>query len=82
MIRIKYFANLKEIAGKSEEKLDAAELSLEKFSELIERSQPKIAELIRQKKIMVSVNQDVAGTDTIIREGDEIALLPPFSGGV
>ena len=82
MIKVKYFANLKEIAGKSEEELDATELSLEKFSQLIEHSQPKIAELIRQKKIMVSVNHDVAGTRTIIREGDEIALLPPFSGGI
>ena len=82
MITVKYFANLKEIAGKSEDRFDESELSLDDFAERIGQSQPKIAELIRGKKIMVSVNHDVAGPDTVIRNGDEVALLPPFSGGL
>ncbi len=82
MITIKYFANLREIAGKSEEQIDSSNLTLESFCELLEHTQPKIADLIRLKKIMVSVNHDVAELNTIIHEGDEIALLPPFSGGL
>lgn len=42
---------------------------------------PAIGELIHKKKVLVSVNQDIAHEDTIIREGDEVALLPPFAGG-
>jgi molybdopterin converting factor small subunit len=30
---------------------------------------------------MVSVNLDVASLEAIIKDGDEVALLPPFSGG-
>jgi len=30
---------------------------------------------------MISVNQEMASADTIIRDGDEVAFLPPFSGG-
>jgi molybdopterin converting factor small subunit len=30
---------------------------------------------------MISVNQDMADSDTIIHDGDEVAFLPPFSGG-
>ncbi|MEE9259189.1 MAG: MoaD/ThiS family protein [Nitrospinaceae bacterium] len=30
---------------------------------------------------MVSVNQDVVSPDAVIQDGDEVALLPPFSGG-
>ena len=65
MITIKYFANLREIAGKSEEQIDSGELTFESFCKLIEQSQPKIAELIRQKNILVSVNHDIAGIDTM-----------------
>ena len=32
-------------------------------------------------EIMVAVNQDVAQLDTVVKDGDEIAFLPPFSGG-
>tara|TARA_B100000686_G_C16799292_1_gene984761 strand:+ start:4667 stop:4915 length:249 start_codon:yes stop_codon:yes gene_type:complete len=82
MITVRYFANLREIAGKSVDYFERPELSWEDFANLIEQSQPKIAELIRGKRIMVSVNHDVAGPHTIIQSGDEVALLPPFSGGI
>ncbi len=47
----------------------------------IEVSHPVIGELIQKKKVLVSVNQDIAHEDTVINDGDEIALLPPFAGG-
>lgn len=42
---------------------------------------PQIGELIHKKKVLVSVNQDIAHEETVIHDGDEIALLPPFAGG-
>ena len=42
---------------------------------------PQIGELIQQRKVLVSVNQEIAHPDTDIKDGDEIALLPPFAGG-
>jgi len=47
----------------------------------IEVSYPAIGELIQKKKVVVSVNQDIAREETIINDGDEVALLPPFAGG-
>ncbi|MBL8052277.1 MAG: molybdenum cofactor biosynthesis protein MoaE, partial [Nitrospira sp.] len=47
----------------------------------IEISHPAVGELVQKKKVLVSVNQDIAHEDTMISEGDEIALLPPFAGG-
>jgi molybdopterin synthase catalytic subunit/molybdopterin converting factor small subunit len=47
----------------------------------LERSYPQIGELIKKKKVLVSVNQEIAGDDTVIRDDDEVALLPPFAGG-
>ena len=47
----------------------------------LEAGYPAIGELIQKKKVLVSVNQEVAHEDTMIQDGDEIALLPPFAGG-
>lgn len=42
---------------------------------------PVIGELLLKKKVLVSVNQEVAHEDLELNPGDEIALLPPFAGG-
>lgn len=47
----------------------------------LEAGYPQIGELIQKKKILVSVNQDIAHEDLEIKDGDEVALLPPFAGG-
>ena len=82
MVTLKYFASLKSIAGKEEERLDLGnESTVQKLSEILAKTTPKIGEMIQGKKILVSVNQDVATLDTVIHDGDEVAFLPPFSGG-
>lgn len=42
---------------------------------------PRVAELVHTKRVLISVNQEIAHDDTQIHEGDEVALLPPFAGG-
>lgn len=42
---------------------------------------PAIGELLQKKKILVSVNQEIAQEEMVLQTGDEIALLPPFAGG-
>ena len=42
---------------------------------------PQISELILKRRVLISVNQEIAHNETEIREGDEVALLPPFAGG-
>jgi molybdopterin converting factor small subunit len=48
---------------------------------LIEVEHPQIGELIHKKKVLVSVNHEIAHGDLEIKQGDEVALLPPFAGG-
>ena len=48
---------------------------------VLETGYPAIGELIQKKKVLVSVNQEIAHEETEIRDGDEVALLPPFAGG-
>ncbi len=82
MITVKYFASLRSVAGKEEEQFNmGSETTLEKLSEEISKTAPKLGEMIRGNKIIVSVNMDVVQPGAVIKDGDEIALLPPFSGG-
>ncbi len=47
----------------------------------LDAAYPELAELIHKKKVLVSVNQEIAHEDVEIKDGDEVALLPPFAGG-
>ncbi len=82
MITLKYFASLRSIAGKEEESIDlGGDATVKQLGESLSKTMPQIGEMILQKKVLVSVNQDMATQDTVIRDGDEVAFLPPFSGG-
>ena len=82
MIVIKYFASLKAIADKDEETVDIEKpITMDQLSDIISKSTPSMGEILREKKVMISVNQEMADSDTIIHDGDEVAFLPPFSGG-
>ena len=82
MITVKYFASLKSIAEKEEEQIEVqSSISMDQLSDIISKTSPKMADIIRDNKIMISVNQEMADADTVIHDGDEVAFLPPFSGG-
>lgn len=83
MVTVKYFANLKQMAGKDEDQFTIGEgTTLAQLSDLIKQSVPLIGDMVREKKVMISLNYDVVPLDTVVKDGDEIALLPPFSGGI
>ena len=82
MITLKYFASLRDIAEKEEDSLDIENpITIDQLSDIISNTMPKMGEIIREKKVMISVNEEMASADTIIHDGDEVAFLPPFSGG-
>ena len=82
MITLKYFASLKAIAEKEEDRLDIENpITIDQLSDIISKTAPKMGIMIREKKVLISVNQEMASVETIIYDGDEVAFLPPFSGG-
>lgn len=83
MVTVKYFASLRQIADKEEESFDLnGETTLAKLADIIAATQPTIGAMVKEKKVAISVNHDIVPLNTIVRDGDEIALLPPFSGGI
>ena len=83
MVTIRLFGMTKSLAGNQ----DSLSLALgdgrrvKDLVELFNAGYPMIGELIKKKKVLVSVNQEIAHDETEIRDGDEVALLHPFAGG-
>ena len=83
MITIKLFGLIKTLVNNQAE-LAVALSNGRRVQDLVttlDAQYPKIGELIHQKRVLISVNQDIAHGETEIRDGDEVALLPPFAGG-
>ena len=49
--------------------------------DVVNEQYPEIGEMLLKKKVLISVNQEIAHWETILQDTDEIALLPPFAGG-
>jgi sulfur-carrier protein len=84
VVRILYFARLREALGREGEELVLPEqvadvATLVNF--LRSRGGAWASELRVGKVVRVAVNQEMAQPGTPIREGDEIALFPPVTGG-
>jgi molybdopterin synthase catalytic subunit len=79
-VRILFFGILKDLAGKSSDTLEMTEgSSVRELLSLCSAQLPKLRESL--PSIAVAVNQEYAGPETALKSGDEVALLPPVSGG-
>jgi MoaE-MoaD fusion protein len=79
--RILFFGMLREIAGTASEAAEFPEgTDLAGVFQAYAARFPRLQELARS--IVVARNQEFADPGTKIAEGDEIAFLPPVSGGI
>jgi MoaD family protein len=81
-VTVKLFANLKDLAGVESEIIDCDEgINLEQLTPLIIDKLPGLKGILETRRVFISINQEMAQKNDIVKDGDEIALLPPFSGG-
>ncbi|MBP1933936.1 molybdopterin converting factor subunit 1 [Ammoniphilus resinae] len=80
-IDVLLFAGLAENAGDSKISLSFADeqVNVQAVRNELKNLLPNMEDLI--EKSMVAVNQEYATNDVILSVGDEIALIPPVSGG-
>jgi molybdopterin synthase sulfur carrier subunit len=78
-INIALFGIAREIVGQSSLTLDApAGQSAAELLADLRRAYPALAGL---RSLAVAVNNEYAADDVVLHERDEIALIPPVSGG-
>jgi molybdopterin synthase catalytic subunit/molybdopterin converting factor small subunit len=79
-VRVLFFGMLKDLAGRGGEVLNLPEhATLGDVFMHYEEMNPRLGELAAS--IAISVNREFAGPDSSLKEGDEVAFLPPVSGG-
>jgi len=77
-IKVRLFAHYREIAGYNETTLDLPQGA--KVADVQMRLESAIPNL-NLAGGMAAVNEELAQPDTLLKDGDEVAFLPPVSGG-
>jgi MoaD family protein len=77
-VRVRLFAALRELAGSSEVAVAGRTVG-ELADALSEEHGERFAKIVAVSSYVV--NGDRASRSTVVAEGDEVAILPPVSGG-
>ena len=79
-VRILFFGQLKEVAGRERDTLEMPEGA--RVSDLLRRyAEVKPALKAYYDAMAVALNQEYSEAGAVLHEGDEVALIPPVSGG-
>lgn len=79
-VRLLFFAVLRDIAGTAERDLDVAEGATPyDVWQSLRGSYPKLADY--DKPPLVAINEAYAPPGATLRDGDELAFIPPVAGG-
>jgi molybdopterin synthase sulfur carrier subunit len=79
-VKVLFFGRLKEIVGHSEESLECADaVTIEQLFAIFVTRIPDLAKF--RPSLVASRNQEFAPWNTPLHSGDEVAFLPPVSGG-
>jgi sulfur-carrier protein len=78
IVKLKLFAYLRETLGPEEEEVDIRDG--EKVGDLWNRFKRKIPG-DKDFRVLFAVNGEYVGGDRELEEGDEVAFIPPVSGG-
>ncbi len=77
-LRLLFLGRLQDLAGAGEQMVRAEAATVAK---LIAGLDPLLAAELASERVRIAVNGAVVGRDAVLRDGDEVAFLPPVSGG-
>ena len=80
-IRLRFFASLRERLGRSEDSCEVPEgATVKTVWETLKQEQPALAEV--ERSLAFAVAQEYVDGDHPLHDNDELAFIPPVSGGV
>jgi len=80
-VKLRVFGILSTTLGTSSIEVEGAPRSVEELLDKLRSAYPDIAVYLEREKVAVAVNHEFVKGDALIRPDDEVALLPPVSGG-
>ncbi|OWP57379.1 MAG: hypothetical protein B2I17_01730 [Thermoplasmatales archaeon B_DKE] len=80
LLKVKYFARFRELAGKGEEDFEVGDgINVLDLKKMILNDHPLL--LSYESSMIVARNDNFARDEEYLRAGDEIDFFPPVSGG-
>ena len=83
-LSLRYFAGIREQLGRDGEALESVSdvATVAALRQLLMARGEIWQQALSEKRVLrVAVNQDMAGPETLLRDGDEVAFFPPVTGG-
>ena len=83
MVRVLFFGRLSDAAGAAETTVELPhdEMDVEAFRSLVTRSSAGLTDELAKPSVRAVINQQMVLPGALVRDGDEVAFLPPVSGG-
>lgn len=81
-MQILYFASIRESLDTDEETFEIGRATpiSDILKQLIARGEPW-ASVLSNPSLLTALNQELVTTDTLVDQDDELALMPPVTGG-
>jgi sulfur-carrier protein len=77
MNKIMLFANLRDVVGEEYIELPLSGKTVAELKGLMSEKYPAL----KLDTVMTAINEEFAGNEEVIHDGDVIAFIPPVSGG-
>jgi len=85
MIRVRYFASLRERLGVAGEEIDVSLLDASSVAGVLTllcaRGGLWLEVLGDDRSVLMALNQEMARPQSAVSDGDEVAFFPPVTGG-
>ena len=82
-IQVRFFASLREATGSVQLQIDLplGSTTEKLLAVVVESVDESARELILSHNVRIAVNQELTDAEVTLSDGDEVALMPPITGG-
>jgi molybdopterin converting factor subunit 1 len=81
VVNVRLFAMLRERAGRDEVEVELPEGATVREAMAAVAGEHGLADLLARVPVVMAVNREYASAESVLAEADELALIPPVSGG-
>ncbi len=79
-VKVLYFGQTRDASGRGEEEFSLADrASLQALLALAKTKHGKLEKF--DESMQIALNEEIAKGDELLKDGDEVALIPPVAGG-
>jgi molybdopterin synthase sulfur carrier subunit len=83
MVQLRYFASLRETLGTGDEQLELpGDINdLTGLTRWLQNRDDTWKQALSDTRLHVAINQQIVNTNAAVNDGDEVAWVPPVTGG-